>query len=106
VWRARTERLYPAGDEPVGGGALGDRDGELGPRARDTVTILWCSFLVASVGTMICFAYVDPAPLAETLLALGVHAGRTALYSVGFFFFWGLCAAAAALALWMTRAPR
>jgi hypothetical protein len=55
---------------------------------------------------MICFAYVDPAPLAETLLALGVHAGRTALYSVGFFFFWALCTAAAALALWMTRAPR
>jgi hypothetical protein len=106
VWRARTERLYPAGEPPAGGGAVDDRDPELGPRARETIAMLWCCFLVASVGTMFFFAYIDPAPFADTLLAIGLHAGRMTLYSVGFFFFWVLCIAAAALTLWMTRGPR
>ncbi len=70
---------------------------------RTAAMVLWCSFLVASAGTMFCFAFVDPAPLGNALLTFGLEAGRMTLYSLGFLFFWALCAASGALTLWMSR---
>ena len=68
---------------------------ELGARGRAIVIVMWCSFLAASVATMISFAFVDPAPIVAVLPWAGPGASRTTVYSLGFFYFWAICAAAA-----------
>jgi hypothetical protein len=78
---------------------------ELGARSRIIVTVMWCSFLAASVATMISFALVDPAPIAAALPWAGPGASRTAVYSLGFFYFWAVCAAAGALTAFMLSTP-
>jgi hypothetical protein len=75
---------------------------ELPPRLRVIALVAWCSFLVASVATMICFAYVDP----DSALASGMAPSwwsRRAVYASGFFGFWLACAGASALTLFMAR---
>jgi TRAP-type C4-dicarboxylate transport system permease small subunit len=77
---------------------------ELPPRLRVIALVAWCSFLVASVATMICFAYVDP----QSALAGGMAPSwwsRRAVYAAGFFGFWLACAGASALTLYMVRQP-
>jgi hypothetical protein len=79
-----------------------ERARELPPRVRVAALVAWCSFLVASVATMICFAYVDP----ESALASGMAPSwwsRRAVYAAGFFGFWLSCAGASALTLFMAR---
>ena len=76
-----------------------DRPRELSSRGRVWFTVAWCSFLAASVATMVFFAIVDPAPYAGAAPDDGP--ARMTLYSVGFFFFWAICAAAAALTAFM-----
>ncbi len=80
-----------------------DRPRELGSRGRLAFTVLWCSFLAASVATMVFFAVVDPAPFADAPTADG--SSRMTLYSLGFFFFWAICAGAAALTAFMLATP-
>lgn len=75
----------------------GTEAGELGPRGRLAFTVAWCSFLSASVATLIFFAFVDPAPIVAVLRPTGALPGRTALYSLGFFFFWLVSAVSAGL---------
>lgn len=58
----------------------------LGVRARTGLTVMWCSFLAASVATMVFFAFVDPSPIFAVLASTGAIHERTALYSIGFFF--------------------
>jgi hypothetical protein len=62
---------------------------------------MWCSFLAASVATMTSFALVDPAPIAAALPWAGPGASRTAVYSLGFFYFWAICSTAAGLTAFM-----
>jgi len=82
---------------------------ELSPRARRVGLVLWCSFLAAAVATMICFAILDPATLPATH-APSWWTSRTAVYAIGFFFFWLIAAGAASLTLYMAgtehAAPR
>ena len=78
---------------------------QAGPRIRLVMTVAWSSFLVASAGTMVFFAFVDPTPVAALLTTLDVTPSRTALYSLGFLFLWLLCACAAALAAWLLSTP-
>jgi hypothetical protein len=78
---------------------------ELGARGRIILTVMWCSFLAASVATMISFALVDPAPIAAALPWAGPGASRTALYSLGFFYFWAICAVAGALTAFVLSTP-
>ena len=73
--------------------------------ARAGLTALWCSFLAASVATLLFFAFVDPAPVAGALTPTDALPSRTALYSLGFFFFWAICALAAGLTAWLLRPP-
>jgi len=75
----------------------GTEAGELGPRGRLAFTVAWCSFLSASVATLVFFAFVDPAPIVAVLRPTGALPGRTALYSLGFFFFWLVSAVSAGL---------
>jgi len=80
-----------------------DRPRELGSRGRLFFTVMWCSFLAACVATMVFFAIVDPAPFAGAPTADG--SSRMTLYSLGFFFFWAICAGAAALTAFMLATP-
>ena len=75
------------------------------PAGRAWLTALWCSFLSAGLATMLFFAFVDPAPVVALLQPTGAAPGRTALYSLGFLFFWGFCALAAGLTAWLMRPP-
>jgi hypothetical protein len=65
--------------------------------------ILWPSFLVAAVAEMFFFATFDPHEL--TLFGEPLELSRLGVYTVGFFFFWGACAAASALTVFLKR-PR
>lgn len=78
---------------------------QVGATGRAALTALWCSFLAASLATMLFFAVVDPAPVVATLRPTGVPPDRTALYSFGFLFFWTSCALAAGLTAWLLRPP-
>lgn len=86
-------------EEPRGTGV------ELAPRSRLSLVVLWCSFLSASIATTVFFAFVDPAPIIAVLTPTGALPGRTALYSLGFLFFWLVCALASALTAWLVSTP-
>jgi hypothetical protein len=75
---------------------------DLPPRVREIALIGWCSFLVASVATMICFAYVDPQSALASDSAPEWWSRRT-VYAAGFLGFWLACAGASALTLFMAR---
>jgi hypothetical protein len=72
---------------------------------RPWLTALWCSFLAAALATMFFFAFVDPTPVVALLQPTVDAPSRTALYSLGFFFFWTFCALAAGLTAWLMRTP-
>jgi hypothetical protein len=59
------------------------------------VRILWTSFIVAGVAEAVYFTAFDP----HDLIFLGepVTLSRMAVYSIGFFAFWAITAAASAL---------
>jgi hypothetical protein len=65
--------------------------------------VLWPSFLVAGAAELVFFAVIDPHDL--HLFGVPVEAGRMPVYTLGFFFFWSIGAAAAALAVFLARAP-
>ena len=58
--------------------------GDSGLPVRASLTALWCSFLAASLATLVFFAFVDPAPAVALLQPTLAAPGRTALYSLGF----------------------
>lgn len=70
---------------------------EYNRRARAVLTVLWCSFLAASIATMVFFAYVDPASALPILRPTEAISSHTMLYSLGFFFFWSMCILASTL---------
>lgn len=53
--------------------------------------ILWPSFLMAGVAEILFFTVIDPQEL--YLFGEAVQFGSLATYSIGFFAFWGVCAA-------------
>lgn len=69
-------------------------------------TVSWSSFLAAAVATVLCFAFVDPAPLGAQFPIGGEPVSRMTLYSLGFLLFWICGAVAAALAVWMLEPRR
>jgi ABC-type enterobactin transport system permease subunit len=88
------------GDREQNDGGL--RTHELSRRQRDVAVAGWSSFLVAAIGTMVLFAFVDPMTLVEvTEPPLPVE--RMTGYAIGFFFIWILTAASAALTLYLLR---
>lgn len=104
--------MDPAPLEPATGGGNGADPDDRYPGQRELpgylrlfFTIAWSSFLSASVATMVCFALVDPAPVAAQFTVAGAALSRTTVYSFGFLFFWAVSALAAATAAWML-APR
>lgn len=75
---------------------------ELTRRQADLFIVGWVSFLAASLGTMLLFAWVDPQALAE-IAEPPLQIDRMAGYALGFFFLWLLCVVSAALCAWMIR---
>lgn len=69
--------------------------------AQRLLLVLWPAFLVAAVAEMMFFAVFDPADL--HLFGAPLAADRMLVYAVGFFCFWVLTSAAAALAVFMQR---
>jgi len=69
-------------------------------------TVVWISFLIAAVGTMLFFALFDPVDLSGIFDA-DLDVSRDAGYAVGFFFFWILCAICSGLTAFLVRtAPK
>lgn len=65
-------------------------------------TVVWISFLTASVSTMLFFALFDPVDLSG-MFDDDLHLSRDAGYAAGFFFFWVICAACAGLTAYLIR---
>jgi Na+-driven multidrug efflux pump len=77
------------------------------PRLRQDVAIVtWPSFLVASVATMICFAFIDPVLVGNDDYPPPAFATRMSGYAIGFFFFWLISALSSLLTLYLARTAR
>jgi hypothetical protein len=90
------------GNSDERGGDASSEQRELTVRQRDVAVAGWCSFLVAAVGTMVLFAFIDPMTLAE-VAGPPLPLDRMSGYAIGFFFLWALTSASAALTLYLTR---
>jgi hypothetical protein len=72
------------------------------PRAQAVMMVAWPSFLMAAVLEMLVFALVDPHNL-QGPGGLPLEFSATAVYSLAFFVFWAVIAAAAALGRWLSQ---
>lgn len=68
---------------------------------KQTMSILWPSFLVGGIAEGIFFTLFDPMDL--HLFGNPIELSRTAIYTVGFFLFWMIAAASSALTCFMLR---
>lgn len=69
-------------------------------------TVVWISFLIAAIGTMVFFALFDPVELSG-IFDEDLEIGHDAGYAAGFFFFWVLCAICSGLTAFLVRtAPK
>jgi len=68
---------------------------------RRLMAVLWPAFLVAAVANALFFTAFDPQDL--TFFGQPVEAARELMYTIGFFAFWAVAAAAAGLAVAMAR---
>lgn len=70
---------------------------------RLAMVILWPSFLAAALAEGCFFSLVDPNDwaLPETVAMLGANG----IYTLGFFFFWTLCALASMLTYYLANVP-
>ena len=67
--------------------------------AKYMMWVLWPSFVAAGMGVGIIFTLVDPTEL--VILGYPLHAGRIAVYTLGFFILWAICAVASALSCFL-----
>lgn len=65
------------------------------------IWILWPSFVVGGVAEAVFFTLFDPADL--SILGQPLELSRTAIYSLGFFLFWGFAAASSAFTCFLQR---
>jgi hypothetical protein len=66
------------------------------------MTVLWPSFQAAALAVGCVFSVFDPA---ELPLLAGVILSPAAVYTVGFFLLWSLCALASLLTLYLALTP-
>jgi hypothetical protein len=67
--------------------------------------VAWSAFLSAAAATMICFAFFDPVALVDGIPPPW-WGGRSHVYAIGFFFFWGVGFVAAGLAWYLAGGRR
>ena len=67
-------------------------------------SILWPSFVVAGVAEILFFTLLDP----KELYPFGepVDLSRTAVYSLGFFAFWAVCATSSLFTCFIQQDPK
>jgi hypothetical protein len=70
---------------------------------QDVAIVVWPSFLVAAVATMICFAFIDPVFIGHDDYPPPAFASRESGYAIGFFFFWLIASLASLLTLYLAR---
>ena len=71
------------------------------PRIQLVSAVLWPSFLLAGVATVVFFTFLDPVRLFD--YEGEAPLSRMAAYSLGFFLFWLLCAASSAVTAYFMR---
>jgi hypothetical protein len=69
---------------------------------RSALQILWPAFVAAGVLELLVFAHVDPSDV-RTLAGAPVELSRQAVYTLSFFGFWVVSAAAGAVSCWLQR---
>ena len=71
---------------------------------RFWIWILWPSFLIACIAEGLLFTFISP----EDIIIFGrpVEASQPAIYTIGFFILWGLCALSSALTFLVLPRPR
>ncbi len=76
--------------------------------SRDTqklAALSWLSFLTAAAFTMLCFAFIDPLVIIDSINTPALES-RNAGYAIGFFFLWANGWIAGWLSLRLTRRKR
>lgn len=68
------------------------------PLTQRLIAIMWISFLMAGVATMVYFATIDPMELAPCVPDFP-ELSRSAAYTVGFLLFWLLTASSAMITM-------
>ena len=71
--------------------------------AQRLMWVIWPAFLIGGVAEAIFFTLVDPFDL--QFFGAPLDMGREAIYTVGFFAFWGLGIASSALTVLLERSP-
>lgn len=69
---------------------------------RTALQILWPAFIAAGVMELLVFAHVDPADV-HTVAGAPVELSRQAVYTLSFFAFWVVIAAAGAVSCWLQQ---
>ncbi len=69
---------------------------------RIALQVLWPAFAAAGMLELLVFAHVDPADV-HTLAGAPVELSRQAVYTLSFFGFWAVIAAAAAVSCWLQQ---
>lgn len=75
----------------------------IGNLSRRSMWVLWPAFLVAGAANAIFFTVFDPFDLLFFSAPLGLS--RMAVYTLGFFVFWGIGVAASTLTVFLARSP-
>lgn len=70
-------------------------------RAQRLMWVLWPSFIVAGIATVVFFTMFDPMDM--NIFGVEVSVGRIAAYSIGFFGFWLLGAGSSGLTCFFQR---
>lgn len=65
------------------------------------IWILWPSFIVGGIAEVLFFTAFDP--LDMMFFGYSITWSREAVYSIGFFVFWGICAASSAATCFLQR---
>lgn len=68
---------------------------------NQVIWVLWPSFVAAAIAEAVFFVLIDPRQL--YLLGEPVEFSATATYSIGFFLFWLVCAAASLMTYFMLQ---
>lgn len=69
--------------------------------AQRLIWILWPSFIVAGIAEGLFFTIFDPMEM--TVFGGALEWSRMAVYSIGFFAFWAICAASSTFTWYLQR---
>ena len=71
--------------------------------ARRLMWVIWPAFLVAGAAEVIFFTVFDPFEL--HFFGVTLDMSREAIYTMGFFWFWGLGVASSAMTVYLEHSP-